>query len=353
MAAAVLPASTVCNTVPDCQTITYTVRPDWITLRILTPDPGEPNQVLDLVAATLRDSFEILPGPHKIREHNTVYDWMAVSAKGIRGYWHNPGNGLKSLAKVSSLRLEFPGLVCGSVNAVDLRDLMSLLAGDSQAVCTRFDIALDDYTKSLWAWDDLEAAARDRNYSGPQQRQKIDNFDGGVTYYFGTRKSEAFYRFYDKNSESGGEVDTNRMELELKRSKAHQAFLAYLQPPAGSEDEAAQILAEFVMGNIDFIDRSSGETHLDRCPRLPWWQAMKDAIAQGVKLAPIRAVPTIEKSLEWLEKKVFPTIVALERLLGSQAQALWDGFRAWGREHQNHRHENLITAARLEGWGCA
>lgn len=346
-------SSTVCNTVPDSPETTYTVRPDWITLRILTPDPGQPNDLIALVAATLRDTFEILPGPHKIREHNTVYDWMAVSAKGIRAYWYNPGNGMKSMNGISTTRLEFPGAVCGSVNAVDLRDLLSLLYHNDQAVCTRFDIALDDYTRQLWKWDDLEAAARDRNYSGPQQRMKVDNYDRGITYYFGTRKSETFYRFYDKEAESGGEILANRMELELKRSKAHQAFVAYLTPPAGNEIEAALLLAEFVMGNIDFIDREQGDKNLDRCPRLPWWQAMKDKIAQGVRLAPLRAVATIEKSLEWLEKKVFPTIVAIERLLGSQASDLWDSFRAWGAQHQNRRHELLIEAARLEGWATA
>lgn len=332
---------------------TLHVHPDWITLRILTPDPGQALALVELVGQTLRDEFQVDPGPHKIREHNCTYDYMAVSAKGIRAYWFNPGNGLASWGRVSSLRLEFSGKVLAATNQVDLRDLMSLLQSNDQAVSTRFDIAGDDYSKSLWTWENLEAAARDKNFCGPKTRQKIDDYEGGITYYFGTRKSEAFYRFYDKNVESGGVIDANRIEVELKRSKAHQAFLAWLQPPAGNELEAAKILAEILVGQMDFIERREGETHLDRCPRLQWWQEFLDAVASGVKLSPIRDVPTIERSLEWLEKKVFPTIVALERALGEQAQSLWESFREWGTQHQTRRHEMMIAAARLEGWGMA
>lgn len=341
---------TVCNTVLDCQEL-LAVHPDWITLRILTPDPGQPNDLVALVGQTLRDTFEILPGPHRIREHNTVYDWMAVSAKGIRAYWHNPGNGLKALGRVSSTRLEFSGKVLASASSVDLRDLMAILYNNDQAVCTRFDIAGDDYTKSLWSWDDLEAAARDGNFAHFQHRQKIDNYEGGITYYFGTRKSEAMYRFYDKSVESGGQIDANRMELELKRSKAHQAFVAWLQPPAGDEETATKILAEFLTGNIDFIDRSKGDAHLDRCPRLEWWQALLDAVAEGVKLSPIIAVPTIEKSMDWINFKVGPTLAMLRRVLADSFDDFLQAALAWGADHQTSRHERLAQAALLEGWG--
>jgi hypothetical protein len=349
MPSAVLAAGTVGNTVPDSQPA-LDVHVDWVTLRILTPDPGQAPDLVGLVGDTLRDVFEIIPGPHKIREHNCTYDWMAVSAKGIRAYWFNPGNGLSSWGRVSSLRLEFSGAVCQSVNQVDFRDLMALLLNNDQAACSRFDIAGDDYTKNLWRWDDLEAAARDRNFAGPHERQKIDNYEGGVTYYFGTRKSEAFYRFYDKNAESGGAVNANRMELELKRSKAHQAFVAWLQPPAGDEQTAAQILAEFLTGNIDFIDRSEGDKNLDRCPRLAWWQAILDCVAVGVKLSPVRAVPTIERTMTWAEKKVGPSLHMLRRVLGDSFDDWLGAVMSWGADHQNQRHDRMVLAAQLEGW---
>jgi hypothetical protein len=316
-----------------------------------------PESLLGIVAQALNDTFEFYPGPHPTPTHNTTYDWMAVSVKGIRAYWHNPGNGLKSLAGLSATRIEFPGQICGSVNPVDFRDLFKLLVTDQQTVCTRFDIALDDYTKELWTWDDLAAAARAGNYSGPKSYSIIESAkrgeSAGLTHYFGTRKSESFYRFYDKSVESGGQVDANRAEVEFKRSKAHQAFTAWLNPPTGSELDAAQILLEFVMGNICFLDRSSGEKNLERLPILPWWQRMKDLLAEGVKLTPIRAIATIERTCEWLEKRVFPSMYAVCRAVGETSfQSLMDAWIQWGKEHQNRRHNAMVAAAQLEGWGA-
>lgn len=348
-------SSTVCNTVPTSQH-SYTIRPDWITLRILTPEPGQPEATIAVISQALNDSFEFLPGPHPMPAHNTTYDAMAVSVKGIRAYWHNPGNGLKSMGGFSATRVEFAGHICGAASSVDLRDLCQLLSNDHQAVCTRFDIALDDYTKQLWTWEELADAARSGNYSGPKSYSIIESAKrgetAGLTHYFGTRKSESFYRFYDKSVESGGEVDANRMEVEFKRSKAHQAFIAWLNPPIGSELDAAQILTEFVMGNICFLDRSTGEKNLDRLTVLPWWQAMRDLLANGVKLTPIRAVATIEKTCEWLEKRVFPSMYAVCRAVGEQSfESLMKAWIEWGKQHQNRRHNAMVTAAQLEGWG--
>jgi hypothetical protein len=343
-----LTVGTVCNTVLDSQVLA--VHPDWITLRVLTPDPGQSQDLVALVGATLNDVFEYIPGPHRIAQHNTTYDWMAVSAKGIRAYWHNPGNGLKSHGRISTTRLEFGGKVLNSCNAVDLRDLMALLYNNDQAACVRFDIAGDDYSKELWNWHDVDDAARVKNFSGFDKRNFNGDYDTAPTIYFGSRKSEAMYRFYDKNVESGGVINANRMEIELKRSKAHQAFVAWLQPPAGDEQMAAQILAEFLVGNIDFIDRSEGDKNLDRCPRLAWWQAVLDVVGRGVKLSPIYAVATIQKSADWLVFRVAPTLAMLERRMGDAFQDFLSVALAWGRDHQTSRHERLLQVAELEGW---
>jgi phage replication initiation protein len=257
---------------------------------------------------------------------------------------------------VAVLRLEFSGSVLGSVNSVDMRDLCQLLLGEHQAICTRFDIALDDFTKSLWTWDDLKAAARAGNYAGPLQhdiRESAKRGESeGMTVYFGSRRSEAFYRFYDKSIESDGEVDSYRMELELKRSKAHQAFTAWLEPTIGNEEDTIEILRGFLMGNIQFLDRSKDDPNLDRLDKLPFWAAMVELLGQGVKLSPVRAVPTIERCLEWLQYRVFPSIYAMRRALGDEFDFLIESFMHYGQQHQNKRHDSLVAAAHLEGWGC-
>jgi hypothetical protein len=343
---------TACNTVPTSQ-VPELPRPDWITTRTLANDIGAPLAVVRLVEQTLRDKFEIRQGPIPMSAHNCTYDWMAESAKGIRAYWFNPDNGLKSMNQLATIRIEIPGAVCASVPQVDLRDLMKLLDEGFSTICTRFDVALDDYTKSLWTWEDLEDAARKKNFSGVKNRQKIDDFESGVTYYFGTRKSETFYRFYNKSVESEGKQDCYRMEVEFKRSKAQQVFAAWLQPAIGDEIEAGQVLSEFLMGNINFIDREKGDKNLKRCPELPWWENMKRIIAQGVKLAPIRPIETIERTIEWVEKKVGPSLYAIQRVIGVDAMgAFLDSVMEWGRQHQNSRHDTLVDVAKLEGWSA-
>jgi len=333
--------------------VSYAIKCDWITLRLLCPEPGQAQDVIKLIEQTLRDSFTVESGP--IKQHHQTWDWQAVSVKGIRAWWHNPGNGPKSMGRVAVMRLEFSGKVLGSINSVDLRDLCSLLLGDAQAVCTRFDIALDDYTKSLWTWDELTAAARDGNYAGPKQHSIIQagdrGKDMGITVYFGNRRSEAFYRFYDKDIESGGEIKANRMELELKRTKAHQAFLAWLAPDIGDEAATIDVLRGFLTGNIRFLDRSKDDPNLDRLEVLPFWASMIELLGEGVKLSPIRAIATIERSLDWLQHRVFPTIAACRRALGQEFDSLMESFMEYGRQHQNKRHDSMVMAAQLEGWG--
>lgn len=341
------------NTAPNSHTSTYTIKPDWLTLRILVPELGQAQDILGIIEQTLRDSFTIESGP--IKAHHQTWDWQAISVKGVRAWWTNPGNGPKTMGRIAILRLEFSGKILGSANSVDLRDLFRILLGDSQAVCTRFDIALDDYSKSLWTWDDLIEAARAGNYAGPQQYEVIEGGKRkgpkGTTVYFGSRRSETFYRFYDKSIESDGEIDSYRMELELKRSKAHQAFVAWLEPPIGNEGETIEILRAFLMGNIQFVDRSKDDPNLDRLDRLPFWASMIEILGQGVRLAPIRAIATIERSLDWLQRRVFPTIAMVRRAIGDEFDGLMESFMEYGCQHQNKRHDSVVKAAQLEGWG--
>jgi hypothetical protein len=237
-----------------------------------------------------------------------------------------------------------------SCNAVDLRDLMGLLRANDQAVCTRLDVSGDDFSKKLWSWDELDRAARAGDFAGFRKRRKVDDYENGITFYFGDRTSEAMYRFYDKTAESGGVIDANRIEVELKGSKADQAFEAWLRPAAGNEDEATQILADFLAGNIDFIDRSEGDKNLDRCPRLAWWQNILDLVGQGVKLSPIYPVATIQKTADWVVFRVGPSLAMLRRAMGEGFQDFLDMAVAWGADFQNGRHDRLVQVAELEGW---
>lgn len=163
------------------------------------------------------------------------------------------------------------------------------------ARCSRCDLALDVFDRSLLRMEDVHAAAAAGNFSGykthSETRQVSQGKLTGDSHTFGMRGklgSGRSVQFYDKTLESKGRIDAVRMEARFYKEHAHLAFsqLAF----GDTLEHFAHQISGILAGSIYLIDRErsdgSRETHCDRCPELPWWLHLKELLL--TRMIPIR-----------------------------------------------------------------
>lgn len=209
----------------------------------------------------------------------------------------------------------------------DLSLLHAFLSSMKGLKFSRIDVALDDMDR-LVPMEWVESAARKGDYFDARWRMVIESGERtvavGKTVYFGSPASDKRLRVYDKTVESKGVRDCIRWEVELRRKKAdvfgHDWLGRYAKSPAMAND----FLTAVVVGSVDFRDRGSeSEKNRDRCPMLPWWSAMLRRLAVvPVKVRVANVVPSIQKSVDWLNKSVASSLSAVSKVLGDH----WPNF---------------------------
>ena len=210
-----------------------------------------------------------------------------------------------------------PARVLGLLH--DLRDL--------SIKPTRIDVSGDDYE---WCTTpaEINAAGRAEKVVGFRSRGFHDSGivgeESGDTATFGKRGkngSGRFYRFYDKNAESGGVIDALRIELEASDSVAEQIY-AHLAAAENVEQLAARI-GEAVAGGIDFVEPGTARYHKD-CTRLDWWQRIVTALGQA-KFTAIRVASTLETTKAWIVKAVSGAMAKVESYMALKDED-WHAF---------------------------
>lgn len=223
--------------------------------------------------------------------------------------------------------IKFSGRYFDRLTIEDQYELLSCLyaAGFEP---TRIDFALDfDPVNCPWTLEDVADAHARRHFKGFGTRsltksQKRGDRERG-TYYFGSRVSDKLLRVYEH-----GEVP--RFELEVKGRtvreswKAVAAILGAKRSRAESIQQFRELISSYVLGCIDFRDRSiteqqkiDGKLQLRaayRSQRLPWWQAVLDcAISEPVKLvASMEVVPSYSRTRDWIGRQVANSLALLD-----------------------------------------
>lgn len=190
---------------------------------------------------------------------------------------------------------------------------------------TRLDIALDDYAKTL-PFETLVEALHQGNYVRFQDYNIHQNFGRkggrGWTINLGSRKSDKYYRYYDKSAESDGEIDAYRLEVELKDYKAKQVWKILMQLAGKDETQNLQLyhemLKEVVIGGIDFRDLGA-DSNTTRCPRLAWWEEFVEYVnsSGGIQLGTPKRVSSLHKTVNWIKTQVETSIAMLRDVLGA------------------------------------
>lgn len=256
--------------------------------------------------------------------------------------------------------LSIPGSALAQVSHLHVLRLCKSLQSLAFS-CSRLDARLDDYSKTVTpalaysAWSD-------GNISGFQVHKWTSSGragdPSGETLSLGRRGSGGsgkFLRIYDKFIQSAGEIDATRVELEMSARWSKNAFETICSIDEDSVELLPQILAGYISGAVDFVDKSVDPEHLSRCPRLDWWEAI---VGEFVKFKSSRLLipQTFERAKKWLVKQVAPTFAMimsiLERGSGTEARDafFWD---LWlGGETRMNDQQKFILAQSLQTLQC-
>jgi hypothetical protein len=249
------------------------------------------------------------------------------STKGVKFAWNPP-----SAEAAGEGWISIPGAALGSVAVVVWRDLCHELEAYGFKA-TRFDSAVDDLSKSIPPEQLLECA-RAGNFAGFRHRPVgkstatywfygspyIDadgNQKESLTIGFGSKSSDKSLIYYNKTAESDGEIDSNRFEARHNDEQAQQRF-KYLCKAFREKtiDECLRLIGSFMIGSIDFIDRSQGD-RLARHPRFSWWSELIEALGDCSPPVP-RPMPSIERSISWAQRQWETTLAVVREVCGNE-----------------------------------
>lgn len=143
-----------------------------------------------------------------------------------------------------------------------------------------------------------------------------------TTVYLGATGSDCRTRIYDPFVKHGVEGFTD-IEAVLCDDKAQALARILSDLPNGFDIQlAAQIIAGAAVGQVSFIDRSSGE-RASRCPKLPFWQKLVDFCGGALKIRVPAEDKTFAKIFKWLDYQVFPTMAGLGQAFGMPVFFKW------------------------------
>ena len=315
------------------------------------PNVADAIHIINLLEKTFDDSVQFRPE----LSTNMGKRWdghSTASLRGLKFWWQAPQPG-----QPGQLMMYLGGSVLSAASHTAAHDVFCYLRYAYALECKRIDIALDDHDR-IASLDDVRAASVDGNYAyvhrskiiqeGPRKGVK------GETIYFGSPKSDKLLRIYDKTVESNGEIDAIRWEAQYRDEKANMIFYRWLDfQPNDLDAASSSFLASVVTGCVHFCDRTDDEAHIDRCPLLDWWAVFLEHTSQGIRIPCVKKVPLLQRSLDWLQKSVFPTIAMVSAIFK-------DGFDAWlesclheGDSRLSSKHNNIILMSAADGWGLA
>lgn len=284
------------------------------------------------------------------------YDCSAVwEAHGIAVFFDGSPERSESVHRGRATLL-FPGSALDMLDAEGLRRFLWDLHHLFWFRASRVDACWDDYARRVSPSLVADAAERG-DVSGfrlfdPRGLRRV-TAGGSVpmsdSVVFGRRGSNGggrYLRVYDKGLESGGERDCIRWECEFSGDVAAEVFARL--GAASTVPELGAMLGAVLGGCVCFVDRAKGDKNLSRCPLLPWWARIVEALGRVVVRRP-RRLPTVERSRAWVEDQVSATLGMLRAALGD------GGFREWlgrvvevGESRLEPRHQAALEVFALQ-----
>lgn len=251
-----------------------------------------------------------LLGPAKLREGNGLQWYRRAWAIGDLGVLvaDQPRSGSSDPAEVYVIVPQ------GALDALGWDGQMKLLALlDSLGVrLSRVDVYYDDLLRIADPEDVLAAVKGGDTLSRMKRWRRVEDSEGGMTAYLGSRTGECMVRVYRKWAESGDPNQGVRWEMEAKGERAPMVaeFVRLSATP---------VVAFFslVRAFVDFVDREDGQRG-SRSPLLSWWAALIGSAERAVFVGEV-VTNGLMKRAAWFRRACAPTLAVLFAALGSDA----------------------------------
>lgn len=320
---------------------------DYLTLILPVETMEDCLTLIDSISLIFSESYEFYRDNGRFIGRQFAH-W-AKSPNGGLIVWNLPGENGESLT-TGSMRIALGGKVLCRATAAEIIRLVSSVFS-SGGKCTRIDLKCDDFTRSMHP-NLLEAACNAGNSTGFRKSSKHmdmstkDYYSAGWTLYFGSRTSDRFTRYY--NAFPVHKIEAWRYETEYKNGIANE--IATMLTYAADDEMLLLLIAANIAGNISFVDRSGtgSDKNVDRCPMLDFWKDFTDRLGSLVRLSIPVVVPTIERSIEWLETRVAATLATISKYYGFDQLQLFKRLKKIGEERMGSRHYNLLETSRRE-----
>lgn len=182
---------------------------------------------------------------------------------------------------------------------------------------TRIDLALDDYDRELsleWHSNQISLENTLCYFRSAKVVRNLMTAED-ETVYLGRRGSSGsglFFRIYDKNIESKGEVNAIRYEAEFTSGKAATVFGILLECAVTDEESYEDTIAGLVLGCLDYR-RKRSKNSLNKCSRVPEWEAFLQQRLTYRVVKP-KSAPVCGFNTEHFVKQYGTSLIVLELL---------------------------------------
>lgn len=248
--------------------------------------------------------------------------------------------------------LELSGSVLLPYKQSRLRKLMRVLRKKCHFKCTRIDLCVDDFSRSLDIRQ-IKRATDKYHHVGFLDTVKFTEFgmkgSRGLSISFGRRGSSGGGKYlviYDKGLESKGKIDSIRVELSCYDRYAVQSFDQLCDLPYLCWGD---IILGWISGAIDFRRRrDKNDRDPSNRPRLPWW---KKFVSNATPLKPssVYKVDSLERIAVWLFHQVAPSLCTMMKGLNKRGSNsfsdFFDELMKNGESRLREKHKYLIAMA--------
>ena len=236
--------------------------------------------------------------------------------------------------------------------------------------CTRLDLAIDDFSKSV-SPAFLYEIAQKGDFSGFRHSPIFSNGrwlppsykfisspsvlpDGTVissnTLVFGSSQSDKQLIIYDKYLESAGICDSIRFEARFKDGFA-ASRLALLYEKIHDSDSIGffHLIGSMVTGSIDFVVRT-GDKNLNRLQRYQFWIDFINHLGR-VKVPAPKPLRTLEDTIIWMFRSWRRTLAILHQVCGfEELFTSLNDLMFVGLDSLSSQHHAIIKNCKLLGF---
>lgn len=242
-------------------------------------------------------------------------------------------------------RVTLPGNFLAQRKPWHIKRVCRRFRDDWNAVCTRIDLAVDDYANQL-DFQLLTDASKSKNVVGFRCGKTIESYGtarDGKTVYCGARTAPKFARFYEKEG-------CQRFEVEYKANLAAAIFADYLEC---SSSDSGIVLSSILRSSISFAFRP--DRNLCRSKEYEWWASFKERVTGTfVKVNASKPRPSLDRTLKWIHRNVSKSLLLMRQALGNlwteKMLELWE-YEA--RERCSQYDSDRLREFNIEGFSLS